>query len=676
MRAEGSRARDRMERETSAMSRAQASRFTSSMGADGGSDDRGGSARTGRGEGASRSAATSRAEATGFTSATRQQAEAADRAQHSASLERMRAEGEAARERVMREAAPMNRAEASRHSSSMQTRPAVDRFEDPDTKDRAAGRLDGVAGPRTAGARAHAETRAATATVTPAVATARDLPDLVLAQATLGPAAPGPSSSAPAERPPEIPRTEVSHVTSAMQTRPAVDPFDAALDAAIAAAGRRVGNAPGADFVLGEPLSEGRRAEILSRSAETVAANATRMAGIDAEVEARVTLARETRDPEFRDRDGRGRFQETRARETFAAVHATERASLDAGTQQALRMAALVDPVNGLAMMRETADAALAEARVPQAARAALRETGALSETGYQQADAFRRAAEAWAAGSADMASHPIDPEATTARYAEANPLNRHVAANLDDILERLSGAPELAADMRLYAATQLGDAIHNAETGNHGALISQISGGQATSAEALALQREIGATQEGREALRQLQVLFSPADLANQYSRTGEMDYRGVLNLHPGTSETPMGGYPEVIRDTIGPGIGAAMDARGLAGIAMVATVVLPGPEDLAIVAGARALGGLYRGARLGPRGARGGGPSPRPGPPPDRGAAGHSGRPDPTDSGRPRCPDRGPASGDTRTQAQSLGALFLQPPRPDALRSLVSQI
>lgn len=393
----------------------------------------------------------------------------------------------------------------------------------------------------------------------------------------------------------------------------APDRFDAALDAAVAAAEVPAGNTPGADFILGEPLSTGQQAEILDESATTVATNAARMAEINAEIEIRVTAARETRDPAFMDTPTRRstipdisgavttRFNETRARETIGAEYATERAQLEVETQAALNMAALADPVDGLNAMRTAAGAALGAADVPDAARMAVLDTGVLSDTGYHRASAFRRAADAWSAGSADMASHPLDPTATTEAYAAANPANPYVAANLDDILGRLSTSPALAADMRLYAATQLGDAIYNAETQNHGALISQIEGGQATSAEALALQAEIGATQQGRAALRQFQTLFSPADLANQYSRTGEMQNRGVLNFRPGTTEAPMGGYPEAIRDTIGPGINAAMDARGITGIAVAATLVIPGPEDLAMVAGARALGGLYRGARLG---------------------------------------------------------------------------
>ena len=359
---------------------------------------------------------------------------------------------------------------------------------------------------------------------------------------------------------------------------------------------------PRVDLIVGAVLVPGAKAPKL----------------INAEIETRVTEARAVSDPAFMDTrvtpnpipglpgTETQRFNETRAREVISAEYAPERARLEAETQGALNMAALVDPVNGLEEMRAVADAALAATDLPDAAREAVLETGAFSEEGYHRADAFQRAADAWAEGSGDMASHPLDPEATTAAYAAANPMNPYVAANLDDILGRLSNQPELAADMRLYAATQLGDAIYNAETGARIALINQIEAGHATSAQAQALQTEIAATQPGREALRQLQVLFSPADLANQASRTGEMQNRGVLNFRPGTAENPMGGYPEVIRNTIGAGIDAAMDTRGWAGAITAASVFLPGPEDFAIATGGRLIGGrlfgnLFRGLRIG---------------------------------------------------------------------------
>ena len=389
--------------------------------------------------------------------------------------------------------------------------------------------------------------------------------------------------------------------------------FDAELDAAVDAAETPVGNTPGADFVLGEPLTEGRQAEILASSADTVARSATRLAEINAEIDARVTEAREVSDPAFMETEvtlnpipgfpgtETQRFNETLARETISADYGAERAMIEAETQSALSMAALVDPQGGLDAMRDVATQALEATGLPEPAQAAVLDSGVLSQTGYHRADAFRRAADAWAEGSGDMASHPLDPSATTAEYVAANPQNPYIAASLDDILSRLSDNPALADDMRLYATSQLGAAIYNAETRNYGALMSQIEAGRATSGEALALQEDIGATEQGRQALRQFQALFSPADLANQHTRTGEMENRGVLNFRPGTPENPMGGYPDVIRNTIGEGIDAAMDARGVAAVAMAATVAIPGPEDLAFVAGGRVLGGMFRGSRIG---------------------------------------------------------------------------
>ena len=301
-------------------------------------------------------------------------------------------------------------------------------------------------------------------------------------------------------------------------------------------------------------------------------------------------------------------FDAEAARAEIEASYAAERRGVEFDAQVALNNAALVAGTDGLNQMRNAAVMAMDEAGFGDPEIEAVTTEGVLGPDGYHRADAFARAAEAWGTGGAQDPAHVggtvygPNPEYSTEVITDMYPGNDRVAGNLDDITGRLeaAGQPELAADMRLHAVTQLGDAIYAGETGNHGDVMAVVRDGEPVSDLGRVTQASLSRTPEGQAALEQFQNLMDPQRLDGMNLRTGEPrdEFTGISPQRPGSPEQPMGGYPEVIRETIGPHIDAAIDARGMAAIGLAAALVVPDATDLAIVAG---LAGAARLSRFG---------------------------------------------------------------------------
>lgn len=380
-----------------------------------------------------------------------------------------------------------------------------------------------------------------------------------------------------------------------------------------------VGNTPGADYVYGAPLTEATQAEVLATSQATVETAAVALGEIDATIEAEMFAARDAFVPQTRremsaipgiydkvttEFDARG----TRA--DIEAAYADERRAVEFEAQNALNNAALVAGADGLSQMRNAAVMSMDAAGFGPAEIEAITTEGVLGAEGYHRADAFTRAADAWAQGGAQDPAYVSgnlygpDPAHSTEVLA-GNPLNAgnsRLAANLDAITSGLeaAGQPEMAADMRLHAVTQLGDAIYAGETGNHRDVLSVVRDGEPVSDLGRMTQISLSETPEGQAALEQFQNLIDPQRLDGMVMRTGDPvdHFSGISPQRPGSTEEPMGGYPDVIRDTLGPHIDAAIDARGVAAIGLAATLFVPDATDLALVG---VLAGASRLSRMG---------------------------------------------------------------------------
>lgn len=382
-----------------------------------------------------------------------------------------------------------------------------------------------------------------------------------------------------------------------------------------------VGNTPGADFVLGAPLTEATQTEILADAQADFEAAAVGLAELDALVEAEVFAAQEAFVPSFETVPGvlpgftervQTQFDAAAARRAAEAAVANERRAIEYQAQNALNMAHLVGGVDGVAQLNNGAIMALEGAGFGRADIQALgAEGGALSPEAVQRAEAFTDAANAWGSGgSADPAHRAAQtpygrsPDLATTELVDHPGFqnNPHLAANLDGIVADLEaqGQPELAAEMRLYAVTQLGDALYAGRTGDHAGVLSVVSGGEPITDLARVVQGELASHPAGQAALRQFQALIDPTQLDQMDLETGaHVDVPGLLSpQRPSTAEIPFDGYPDVIRETLGEHISDAMDYRGTMAAVGLASLFVPGPEDVAI--GAAIAGWGLRGARV----------------------------------------------------------------------------